>query len=136
MIAETILKVAKELFGIFSKLDEKKLARTAKVADYFSNLAQTIEDTSAHLKKGEYPHGKCEELRFHADNMTRTIGDLIGKKRAEKYSALVMGVWEIERMHVEITNLNDKKEKNKLLKKLDEAAGYFRGVSAHLRIIG
>ena len=136
MIAETIFGVAKELFGIFSQLDEKRLARTAKVADYFSNLAQTIEDTSAYLKKGEYPHGKCEELRFHAENMSKTIGDLIGVGEAEHYAGKVLQVWEIERMHAELSDLHDEKERENKLHMLDEAAGYFRGVSAHLRIAG
>ncbi|MBE9509765.1 MAG: hypothetical protein IMY71_02715 [Bacteroidetes bacterium] len=136
MIAETIFGVAKDLFGIFSKLDEKRLSRTAKVTDYFSNLAQTIEDTSAYLKKGEYPHGKCEELRFHAENMTKTIGDLIGKNEAEDYEGKVLEVWEIERMHYELSDIDNEKEKHSKLQMLDEAAGYFRGVAAHLRIIG
>lgn len=136
MIAETILKVAKDLFGIFAKLDEKRLTRTANVADYFSNLAQTVEDTSAYLRKGVYPHGKCEELRFHAENMERTIGDLIGQKQAQDFSNKVMEVWEIERMHEELGRMDDKRQRRSQLKKLDEAAGYFRGVSAHLRITG
>lgn len=136
MIAETIYNVAKDLFGIFSTLDEKRLTRTAKVSDYFSNLARTIEDTSAFLKRGEYPHGKCEELRFHAENMVPTIGDLVGQDTAREYADKVMDVWEIERMHAELDSMQDKQQRDSTLRQLDEAAGYFRGVSAHLRIMG
>ncbi|MCA9732546.1 MAG: hypothetical protein H6696_20475 [Deferribacteres bacterium] len=136
MIAETIFNVAKELFGIFSSLDDKRLARTARAADYFASLAQTIEDTSAYLKKGQYPHGKCEELRFHAEKMTKTIGDLIGETEAEDYAGKVLQVWEIERMHYELSDIQNEAEKQEKLHKLDEAAGYFRGVAAHLRVSG
>ena len=133
MIAETLFNVGKELFGIFTKLDESRLTRTARVADYFSNLAQTIEDTSAYLKKGVYPHGECAELRFHADKMVSTIGDLIGNDKAQEYANKVLDVWEIERMHGELMSVSEA-EKQEKLKVLDEAAGYFRGVSAHLRV--
>ena len=135
MIAETILRIAKDLFGIFTKLDDNRLQRTARIAEYFSNLAQTIEDTSAYLKKGDYPHGECANLRMHADRMVSTIGDIIGNSEAEQYAARVMEIWEIEKMYGELIGINDK-EKEKQLHVLDEAAGYFRGVAAHLRVTG
>jgi len=134
MIAETLFKIGKDLFGVFSKLDEKKLQRTIRVAEYFSNLAQIIEDTSAYLKQGNYPHGECENLRLHAQKMKGTIGDLIGENDADEYTKRVMEVWEIERMHEELIGVNDDERAEKL-KTLDEAAGYFRGVAAHLRIM-
>ncbi len=133
MIAETLFSVGQGLFGIFTKLDDKRLKRTARVADYFSSLAQTIEDTSAFLKKGVYPHGECAELRFHAEKMVATIGDLIGDTEAKDYADKVLDVWEIEKMHAELISVSDA-EKQKKLQVLDEAAGFFRGVSAHLRV--
>ncbi len=133
MIAEILFKVGKDLFDIFSKLDEKRLQRTFRVADYFSNLAQIIEDTSAFLKKGTYPHGECEELRIHAEKMEKTIGDIIGKDEAKQYAQKVMDVWEIEQMHNELIRV-DEVEKASRLKTLDEAGGYFRAIASHLRI--
>ncbi len=135
MIAETLFKIGKELFAVFSKLEDNKLQRTIRVADYFSNLAQIIEDTSAYLKKGEYPHGECENLRQHAQKMKEAIGDIIGQERATEYASRVMHVWEIERMHGELIGVPDT-ERMKKLKTLDEAAGFFRAVSAHLRVTG
>ena len=135
MIAETLFNIGKELFGIFSTLDEKKLQRTIRVADYFSNLAQIIEDTSAYLKKGEYPHGECENLRLHAQMMSATIKDIIGENEAEDYASRVMAVWEIEQMHAELIGV-DQDERDRQLKTLDEAAGFFRAVAAHLRVTG
>lgn len=135
MIAETLFNIGKELFGIFIKLDDKKLQRTIRVAEYFSNLAQIIEDTSAFLKKGTYPHGECENLRIHAQKMTETIGDIVGEDVAEDYASRVMAVWQIEQMHDELIGASDAERASKL-RTLDEAAGYFRAVSAHLRVTG
>ena len=86
MIAETLYKIAKDLFNIFTKLDDARLQRTIRVAEYFSNLAQIIEDTSAYLKKGIYPHGECRLLLSHAENMVEAIGDLIGNNEAQKHA--------------------------------------------------
>jgi len=133
MIAETLRKVGEGLLGIFMKLDDARLKRTIRVAEYFSNLAQTIEDTSAYLKKGVYPHGECKNLRFHADNMVETIGDLIGEAKAKKYADEVLKVWEIEGMHAELMSASDN-DRTQKLKILDEAAGLFRAVAAHLRV--
>jgi len=133
MIAETLYNVAKDLFGIFSKLDEARVQRKIRIADYFSNLAQTIEDTSAMLKKGIYPHGECAELRYHAEKMVDSIGDAIGQSAAQDYQDKVLAVWKIEGMFDELQEVVDTKKMEKL-KTLDEAAGYFRGIAAHLRV--
>ena len=39
----------------------------------------------------------------------------------------VLGVWVIERMHHELSGIDDENEKHSKLKMLNEAAGYFRG---------
>lgn len=133
MIAETLARVAKTLFEIFASLDETRLKRKARIADYFSDLAQTVEDTSAYLKKGEYPSGECEELRFYAEKMVPAIGDIIGEAEAQEYADKVLSVWEIEQMHGELLSTSDA-EKEEQLRILDEAAGYFRAVSAYIRV--
>jgi hypothetical protein len=67
--------------------------------------------------------------------MVATIGDLIGEKKTRAYADKMLRVWEIEQMHKELMDA-PKKEKAAKLKTLDEAAGYFRGVAAHLRVSG
>jgi len=47
-MVDTILKVGKDLFGGVSNVSQKRIKRNEKVANYFSDLAKTIEDTSAH----------------------------------------------------------------------------------------
>jgi hypothetical protein len=132
MIAETILHVAKDLFGVFARLNDARLRRKDTVASYLGDLAQTIEDTRASLARGVYPHGRCEELRVHAENMKAVIGDLIGDDLAGQYAAKVLQVWEIERMPAELLG-KDEAERERQLHLLDQAAGHFRATAAHIR---
>lgn len=131
MIIETLFGVSLDLFGIVSKLDEKKIARNARLGDYFSSLAQLIEETSASLKKGEYPHGQCAQLYQHAEQMKDAIGSVV--KGVDKYATKIREVWEIERLHGELSTLT-KKQRAEKLKKLDEAAGYFRATAALTKV--
>lgn len=133
MIAETLFSVGKELFNTFFKIEERKIKNAIRVADYFADLAQVIEDTSAYLRKGVYPRGECENLRVHAEKMKDTIGKIIGEEEAGEYQKKVLEVWEIERMYGELISTDEKKREERL-KVLDQAAGYFRGIAAHLRV--
>ncbi|HBH49221.1 MAG TPA: hypothetical protein DDX98_11300 [Bacteroidales bacterium] len=134
MIADVLISVGEKLFDAFMKLKDKKIQKSARIADLFSELALTIEKTSAYLKKGDYPHGMCEELRTHAEQMEDTIDSAVGKAKAADYAKRVLEVWEIEKVYGELDSLTTDAEREALLNKLDRAAGYFRAVSAHVRI--
>lgn len=133
MIADVLFNVGRELFNLFCQIRGKKIEQKTKVADYFSNLAQVIEDTSILLKQGTYPHGQCAELHVYADKMFDTIKSVIGKEPAKKYAEMVLNVWRIEGMFEELQSIADE-QKQAQLKKLDSSAGYFRGISSHIRV--
>lgn len=61
-IIETIFNVGQQLFGLRNELAKARQARKQTVADFLASIAQSIEDASALLKQGTYPHGKCQEL--------------------------------------------------------------------------
>ena len=81
-IIDTIFKVGEKLFGLRGELSKAKQARKQQVADFLAATAQTIEEASASLKQGVYPHGKCQELLMHSQHMEAAIGDLVGKQQA------------------------------------------------------
>jgi len=131
VIIEVLLTVGKELFGVFTKAGEKRSARTLRIADYFSDLGRTIEETSESLKHGQYPSGQCQRLLVHAEQMVETIGDAV--PNASQYADKVKQVWQIEQLHAELSMLSDD-ERRARLRMLDEAAGYFHAIAAHLKV--
>lgn len=132
-IIETILSVAEALFGLRGNLAKAKQERKEAVAGFLGEIAQLIEETSALLAQGTYPHGKCQELLMHAQHMEQAIGDLIGTLEAKNLGSQLEEVYEIERLYGEIQAENEEQRKRKL-SVLDQAAGIFRATAAFVRV--
>lgn len=133
MIIEIILNVAEKLFGLRGELAKAKQARKQQVADFLAATAQTIEEASASLKQGIYPHGKCQELLSHSQHMEAAIGDLIGNQPAGDLGAQLKEVWQIEQLHAELGNVAPG-ERERRLSVLDQAAGLFRATATFVRV--
>jgi uncharacterized protein YbgA (DUF1722 family) len=132
-VIDTILSVGQKLFGLRLELAKARLARKGAVADFLASIAQSIEEASALLKQGTYPHGKCQELLAHSQRMEAAIGDLVGESQARDLGAQLAEVHEIELLHAE---LGSEKESDRLrkLSVLDQAAGQFRATAAFVRV--
>lgn len=73
-IIDTMLSVGQKLFSLREELSQAREARKQVVAEFLDAIAETIEDASAQLKQGHYPHGKCQELVTHSQHMEEAIG--------------------------------------------------------------
>jgi hypothetical protein len=132
-VAKTIWAVAKDLLGARAEMAKARRQRRDRAAEYFSNLARLIEETSAQLKKRKYPHGRCAELAKLANLMPRTLRGILSASEVQSHRKKLLAVHEIERLHSELLLLKDRSVERKL-EKLDEAAGDFRALAAHLRV--
>lgn len=128
-IIETILIVAKELFGLKSELMQAKKERKVKVSDYLINVANTISEITIELRLGNVPHGKCAEMGGHTELLQETIGDLIDNKKLEDLTSYLKTATEVESIAIE---LDSAKESENEIAKLDEAAGLFRALAASI----
>lgn len=133
VIIDTILAVDQKLFGLRLELAKARQARKQAVADFLSSIAQSIEEGSALLKQGTYPHGMCQEILGHSQHMEAAIGDLIGQSQARDLAAQLAEVNEIERLHAELGSNTDSDRQRKL-SALDQATGQFRATSAFVRV--
>ena len=132
-IVETLFDVGQKLFGLKVELAKARQARKQEVAGYLAAIAQTIEEANAELRQGTYPHGKCQELFVHSQNMAAAIGDLVGLPLANALGAQLAEVHEIERLHAELGADSDA-ERVRKLDLLDQAAGQFRATAAFVRV--
>ena len=132
-IVETIFDVGQKLFGLKIELAKARQNRKQQVAEFLAAIAQTIEDANAELRQGNYPHGKCQELFVHSQHMAAAIGDLVGAQLAHELGTQLAEVYEIERLHAELSADTDA-ERQRKLSVLDQAAGQFRATAAFVRV--
>jgi hypothetical protein len=132
-IIGTLLDVGLKLFGLRGELSKARQARKQQVADFLTSIATNIEDVSASLKQGVYPHGTCQILLTHSQQMVAAIGDLVGVQQATELGGQLHEVWEIERLHGELDSKSPD-EKQRSLHVLDQAAGLFRATADIVRV--
>jgi hypothetical protein len=132
-IIDTILSVGQKLFGLRIELAKAHQARKQVVADYLASIAQSIEEASASLKQGIYPHGKCQEILTHSQKMAAAIGDLVGQPEAHALGTQLGEVYEVERLDGELGS-DSEPERLRKLSVLDQAAGLFRATAAFVRV--
>lgn len=131
-IIETILKVGQALFGLKGELANARDTRKGAVADFLAEIAGVLEEASALLQQGTYPHKKCEELLLHSQHMEAAIGDLVGVPRARELGVQLAEAHQIEQLHAELHALTAP-EPQRRLSLLDTAAGHFRATAAFVR---
>ena len=132
-IVETLFDVGQKIFGLKIELAKARQNRKQQVAEFLAAIAQTIEEANAELRQGNYPHGKCQELFVHSQHMAAAIGDLVGAQLAHELGAQLAEVYEIERLHAELSADTDAERQRKLAV-LDQAAGQFRATAAFVRV--
>ena len=102
-IVETLFDVGQKIFGLKIELAKARQNRKQQVAEFLAAIAQTIEEANAELRQGNYPHGKCQELFVHSQHMAAAIGDLVGAQLAHELGTQLAEVYEIERLHAELS---------------------------------
>lgn len=132
-IVKTILEVARGLFGFRADIAKANRERRDRVADYFSEVADLLDSTSASLKQRTYPSGSCSQLGHLADQMDQSLAGLVPEPDLLRFQSELRRVHEIEQLFSELSSLSDQAAAIRL-KDLDEASGMFRATSMHLRV--
>ncbi len=129
-IIGTLLKIAKQLFGLKTDIEKANKERKEKIATYLENVSITITEVATELRLGNIPHGKCAEMGGHTELLQETIGDLIDKKRLEQLTSYLKAAEKVESIYAELSGAKDSEKE---IAKLDEASGWFRALSVSVK---
>lgn len=130
-----LLEAGKTILDLFGKVQIKDANRKEKVAEYFNEIAKTINDAAQVFKKDEIPHGSCAKMEHLAKLLPESVGDFIGKQKAKDLQDMLLRAHNIETFMYEIPKKN-KKERAESLAKMEQAAGYFEATAISLRASG
>jgi hypothetical protein len=132
-IIKAIIDVAKNMLGMKTELEKAKRNRRDRVSAYFSDIGKLIEEVSASLKLKQYPHGSCAQLETLASLMPKTLEGLLPEEVIRENYHKLCEVRKIEMLFGQISHLKESEIPSKLVQ-LDEAAGKFKALAAHLKV--
>ena len=127
---DTILSVAKTLFGFKDVLDKSHRDRKDRIASYFESISKCLAEISSKLKANKVPHGRCAEMKFYASQLPNTVGDVIGKAEAQRLAKDLESAHEVELL---LSKLYQSPDRASQLAKLDEASGIFQALANSIR---
>ena len=132
-IVKTIFDVAKSLFGLRTELEKAERDKRDRVAAYFLDIGKLIEEVSAKLKLKQYPHDSCAQLEALAKLMPETLKGLLPEKTVREIHEKLYPGHKIKLFFGQNSPLKPNEIPGKLVQ-LDEAAGTFKALAAHLKV--
>jgi hypothetical protein len=132
MIIEALLSIAKNIWDVAFDLKGQKREKIEHGAAFLNEISQILTDAADSLSKKEVPHGKCRELRAHAEDFKNVMKGFIRDEKLSDISRELLDAWEIERAFYELEKLKFDENADKEIISLRKAAGYFRAVSAKM----
>jgi hypothetical protein len=132
-IVGTLMEVALGLRSLIGGFSKAKAERRRQAADYYQAVGGTIDAVADSLEAGDVPHGHCQRLVVHAQQLPGAIGDVIGQEKAAEMSRRLEEAHDVEGMAAELLQGATPEERDEELRKLREAAGIFGAMADVLR---
>jgi len=132
-IVQNIWSVAKKLFSLRKKLSEADRQKRIDIAEYLDTVSSILQEVHDSLKNDIVPHGKCKELDHYAKKMPTVITkDMV--EDVQELSDMLLEAHTVEDDLWEY--LNSAEDKVRELQKIEEAAGWLRGMATTIRAGG
>jgi hypothetical protein len=82
------------------------------------------------IHQGQIPHGKCQQMLVFSQTLVETIGDEIGKAKAQAFALQLAKAYEVELI---LSQLGSGKERDDQLADLDKISGVFEATAISIR---
>ena len=131
MIAD-LSAIVQGLLGMKGAFSKAKRDRKDRIAEYFSTIGNIIQGAADIFKKGEVPHGMCQQMLDQAQYFTDVVGDVIDKEKAEDFQRRLIRSHEVEGFASEILD-QDKEGSDKAIAELERISGSFLSLSTAIK---
>jgi hypothetical protein len=129
-LAKNILDVVKSLLGLSDQLKAAERQRREGMAMLFESIGSCLAATSAEIRAGGIPHGRCGELISYAETLPGVIDREVGRARAEQLGRTLHSAYGVERLALAIGEIPDREP---YVAQLEEAAGKFLALANVVR---
>jgi hypothetical protein len=130
-IVKNILDVVKSLLGLSTELKSAERQNRADMAKLFDDISACLAGTSAEIRAGAVPHGRCGELLTYGQNLPALVEGAIGVQKARELGDQLISAYAVERLAYQLANVPDRETH---LAALEEASGKFRALANLMRV--
>ena len=96
--------------------------RKDRIAEYFLTIGNIIQEAVDIFKKGDIPHGKCQQMLDHVQHFADVVGDTIEPDKAQEFQKKLIESHEVELLASEILGQDGSEEK---IAELEKISGSF-----------
>ena len=77
--------ITQGLLGLKDSFSNAKRERKDRIAEYFLTIGNIIQEAADIFKKGDMPHGKCQQMLDHAQYFADVVGDTIEQDKDKDF---------------------------------------------------
>lgn len=123
-----IVSVASGLLASVQSIKDMRGVKRATASIFLSKIAFTIDEVVEKFKKGEVPHGACEQMKMFALNLPSTLDGILPIEQLIDYSNKLYYAHEIEMLYKDVMSDESK------LEELEKVAGMFHAAAELVKL--
>lgn len=89
-----IVEVITKLIEVIDRFKRSETEKDQRIENYLRKIEQCLKESIQELESGRVPTDKWKELRIHAKDLSKNIGDAIGEIEADNLSNQLVNVLE------------------------------------------
>jgi len=101
MVIDLLIKATNFVILIFQSVKDKEEKDKEKISFLLEKISETLENVAMSLEKNEYPHQKCEEMRFYSQELISSVDGILKKEVLDELNQSLMNATELERLYAE-----------------------------------
>ena len=122
--------ITQGLLGLKDSFSKAKRERKDRIAEYFLTIGNIIQEAADIFKKGDIPHGKCQQMLDHAQYFSDVVGDTIEPDKAKEFQQKLIESHEVELLASEILGQDGSEQK---IAELERISGSFLGLGSAIK---
>lgn len=123
-----IVSVASGLLSGVQSIKDMRGVKRATASIFLGKIAFTIDEVVEKFKKGEVPHGACEQMKMFALNLPSALEGIIPIEDLIDYTNKLYYAYEIEMLYKEVMD-----DQSKLVE-LEKASGMFHAAAELVKL--
>ncbi len=122
--------IAQGVVGLRDSFENARRERKDRLAEYFTTIGNIIQEAADVFKKGEVPHGTCQQMLDQATYFMDVVGDTVEPERALVFQQKLIDSHELEMLVHEVLERGETEEK---IAEMEKISGSFLALATAIK---